>query len=403
MSAPTLPVERLLACGVDMPAPATVHIDESVDPARIAPGVTIHPGCRISGAMTSIGPGSELGREAPLTLIDSQLGADVKAAGGFIEGATLMDGVSLGTCAHVRPGCLLEEYASAAHAVGLKQTLLLPFVTLGSTINFCDIMMAGGTGPKNHSEVGSSYIHFNFTPHQDKATASMAGDIPAGIMLDQPPIFLGGQGGLVGPARIAYGSIIAAGTIHRGDILEPGLLHFAPPPPVEQQRPYDPEQFGTIAHIIKNNLLYVGNLRALQAWYIHVRPRLMTNAPHTMACLEGARQQLARMLEERLKRLDQLIRKVTIALEDKPPQKQEIRRQHQRIVAHWPNVRTDLEQQPDASPPESLLHALPSPDDGTRYTDLIQAFPQQTRQHATTWLQSLVTPLEIAARRLTHE
>jgi UDP-N-acetylglucosamine/UDP-N-acetylgalactosamine diphosphorylase len=52
----------------------------------------------------------------------------------------------------------------------LKQTILFPFVTLGSLINFCDIFMSGGSDRKNHSEVGSSYIHFNYTPNQDKAT-----------------------------------------------------------------------------------------------------------------------------------------------------------------------------------------------------------------------------------------
>ena len=81
-----------------------------------------------------------------------------------------MEKACLGYNSHVRAGTILEEAASVAHTVGLKQTILFPFVTLGSLINFCDCLMAGGTGPKDHSEVGSSYIHFNFTPNQDKAT-----------------------------------------------------------------------------------------------------------------------------------------------------------------------------------------------------------------------------------------
>ncbi len=112
--------------------------------------------------------------------------------------------------AQVREGCILEEEANASHTVGLKQTILFPFVTLGSLINFCDCFMAGGTSRKNHSEVGSSYIHFNYTPNQDKATASLIGDVPKGVMINQAPIFLGGQGGLVGPSRIGYGTVIAA-------------------------------------------------------------------------------------------------------------------------------------------------------------------------------------------------
>ena len=80
----------------------------------------------------------------------------------------------------MRRGTILEEHASCAHTVGLKQTILFPYVTLGSLINFCDCFMAGGTGPRNHSEVGSSYIHFNFSANQDKATASLLGMCPRG-------------------------------------------------------------------------------------------------------------------------------------------------------------------------------------------------------------------------------
>jgi len=102
--------------------------------------------------------------------------------------------------------------------VGLKQTILFPFVTLGSLVNFCDCLMAGGTSKKDHSEVGSSYIHFNYTPEQDKATPSLIGDVPQGVMVNRPPIFLGGQGGAVGPVRIGYGTVVKAGTILRKDV-----------------------------------------------------------------------------------------------------------------------------------------------------------------------------------------
>jgi UDP-N-acetylglucosamine/UDP-N-acetylgalactosamine diphosphorylase len=86
----------------------------------------------------------------------------------------------MGLGGHVREACLLEEQANGAHCVGLKHTILFPFVTLGSLINFCDCLMAGGTSRKDHSEVGSSYIHFNFTPEGDKTTASLIGDVPRG-------------------------------------------------------------------------------------------------------------------------------------------------------------------------------------------------------------------------------
>jgi hypothetical protein len=102
----------------------------------------------------------------------------------------------------------VEEESSGAHCVGLKQTILFPALTLGASSNFCDCLMAGGTGRKDHSEVGSSYIHFNFTPDADKTTPSLMGMFPA-VMLRERPIFLGGRGGMVGPLGVGYGS-------HRG-------------------------------------------------------------------------------------------------------------------------------------------------------------------------------------------
>ena len=98
--------------------------------------------------------------------------------------------------------------------------------------------MSGGTDGKNHSEVGSSYIHFNYTPNQDKATPSLIGDVPAGVMLNQPPIFLGGQGGLVGPVRIGHGTVIAAGTIYRKDCPEGGMDDYC------DDSPNDPDCTG---------------------------------------------------------------------------------------------------------------------------------------------------------------
>ncbi|MDD4102668.1 MAG: hypothetical protein PHU80_08570, partial [Kiritimatiellae bacterium] len=214
-------LQKLQARGILFLDPETVYVAPNLNPERIAPGVTIHPGCRLSGSSLSIGPGSVLGRESPATVIDCQLGSNVELAGGFFERSTFLDGFKAGSGAHVRPGCLFEEESSVAHCAGVKQTVFMPWATAGSLINLCDCLLAGGTGRKNHSEVGSSYIHFNFTPHQDKATASLIGDVPRGVMLNQPPIFLGGQGGLVGPCVIEYGTVIPAGQIWRGDVREP--------------------------------------------------------------------------------------------------------------------------------------------------------------------------------------
>ncbi|MDP6849184.1 MAG: hypothetical protein QGI24_10405, partial [Kiritimatiellia bacterium] len=269
-------VQTVMAGGTDIRNPQSVHIDESVDPSRISPQAIIHPGCRIYGVNTTIGPGSELGQEGPVTIEDCQLADKVILKGGYFSGSTMLSGVTFGSGAHVRPGTLLEEQSSCAHSVGLKQTVLLPFVTLGSLVNFCDCLMAGGTSGLDHSEVGSSYIHFNYTPHQDKATPSLIGDVARGVMLDCPPIFLGGQGGLVGPSRIDYGTIIAAGTVYRRDVTTPGTLVFGQFARTTGKMPYQPGLYGSISRIVENNLVYIGNIVALREWYRSVRTPLLS-------------------------------------------------------------------------------------------------------------------------------
>ena len=107
-------VRMLLDRGVVIPCPAAVEVEDSVDPQRIAPGVVIHAGCRIRGAETSIAPGCVIGAEAPATVEDCQLGRNAALKGGYFSGATFLDGASMGSGAHVRPGTLLEEEARAA-------------------------------------------------------------------------------------------------------------------------------------------------------------------------------------------------------------------------------------------------------------------------------------------------
>jgi hypothetical protein len=398
--APEVPpaVDRLLNRGVVIPSPFSVEIDESVNPERIAPGVILHSGCRISGAETSIGPGSELGKEAPVSIEKSQLGRKVELKGGFFSGSTFLNGANMGSAAHVRPGTLMEEEAGGAHAVGFKQTIFLSFVTAGSLINFCDALMAGGTSRKNHSEIGSSYIHFNFTPHQDKATPSLIGDVPRGVFLDQPPIFLGGQGGMVGPVRIAYGTVIPAGTICRKDILE-GRKLFAAPTAEKETRAFAAGIYRGVNRIVANNLIFIGNLWALAAWYRYVRIRPMSSDAFSRACHEGALIRIRDALKERIKRLKELADKMPRSIqcareetgEDLPAK---IIAQQQALLDRWPEIEGKLK----SGPPESIgiahrdafLKEWEQAGASSGYIEAIRSLSPSARKAGTAWLQEIV-------------
>lgn len=364
--------------GITLHHPATLALD--VKPEQIAAGVEIFPGCRISGEHTYVGPGCRIGREGPATIQDCQLGAKVSFASGFAQQATLLDGVTIGANAHIRPGTLLEEQVTLGHCVGLKQTLLLPFVTLGSLINFCDCLMAGGTSRSHHSEVGSSFVHFNFTPRGDKATPSLFGDVPRGVLLDQPPIFLGGQGGAVGPLRMAYGTIQAAGSICRKDVLSPHMLIRPVPPTIPPGASFDPARFGNLERIVRHNCIYIGNLHALAAWYQCVRMTTTATDPYAQACWRGAKERLQQMVTERVRQLTKLAERVAGAPDPHPC--------HKRLLQFLDEHTLAL---PDTfgGPPTVLSDYLAAAQQPSHIACL-QAMPPAVKTAARDWLQAVV-------------
>ena len=147
-------IEDLIKKGVQIPNPVGIEIGDDVDLDGISgDNVVIHSGCKIFGASTLVLAGVRLGYEAPVTVQDCQLGSGVQLRGGFFQGAVFLNGAVAGSGAHIREGTILEEQARVAHTVGLKHTILFPFVTLGILINFCDCLVAAGTSAEDHSEV----------------------------------------------------------------------------------------------------------------------------------------------------------------------------------------------------------------------------------------------------------
>jgi UDP-N-acetylglucosamine/UDP-N-acetylgalactosamine diphosphorylase len=174
--------------------------------------------------------------------------------------------------------------------------------------------MAGGTSRKDHSEVGSSYIHFNYTPNQDKATASLIGDVAHGVMLNQPPIFLGGQGGLVGPSLIGYNTVIAAGVIYRGDCPKGNKLLFGKNSQKENIDFY-PGIYWSVKRRVLNSIEYIANIIALRQWYTTVRSKLFQTSNMDQLLYKGALAKLDLVFNERIKRFNQLATKMKHSLE----------------------------------------------------------------------------------------
>ena len=388
-------IEALRGQGVEILALETVHIGDEVDLSRVqGPGTVLHPGTSLQGERLLVLPGARISVETPATVVNCAVGRDVKLSGGYHADAVFLDGANMGSGAHIRAGTLLEEEANGAHTVGLKQTILLPFVTLGSLVNFCDVFMAGGTSRRDHSEVGSSFIHFNFTPFGasgDKATASLVGDVPRGVMLRSPRIFLGGQAGLVGPVEIDYGAVLAAGFVYRRDHGPNQLVVGEDLRPVTM--PFDARRYNRIRKKVEKNLRYIGNLVALWHWYDRVRLGALTPAEDGPRELYRRAQEVVESgIKERTKRLGQ----IAGYMEDSMPllgEKAHRELADQRaFAAQWPQVAAALGEyrgmSGEAEEMERVLAGM-SGASGS-YVEIVQGLEDEEHQAGTRWLQGIV-------------
>ncbi len=393
-------IDALTEKGVLLPHPESVFIAKDVDPDRISgDGVVIHAGCRIFGSRTLILPGAVIGREGPATIENCQVGPQVHLKAGSYKEAVFLEKASLGFGSRVREGTILEEQASISHTVDLKQTILFPYVTLGSLVNFCDCLMAGGTSRQNHSEVGSAYIHFNYTPNQDKATPSLLGDVAHGVMLDQPPIFLGGQGGLVGPCRLTFGTVVAAGTICRKDEHRPGRLLMGPAPRGGSV-PFTAGVYRGVRRTVYNNINYIANLIALDQWYGSIRSQFISNR-FPRALLEGLHEKVETAIHERLRQMESFCSKLSssvdiyrrIAGDEASPS---LIAQKLELFERWPALNEFIvscrNSKGDAAQLDAFLEGIhhATRNGGKDYLYAIHHLSEMSRRTGSRWLQGIV-------------
>jgi UDP-N-acetylglucosamine/UDP-N-acetylgalactosamine diphosphorylase len=209
-------------------------------------------------------------------------------------------------------------------------------------------------------------------------------------MLASSPIFLGGQGGLVGPRRIAFGTVVAAGTIMRRDVLKPDRLIFGQNTSRLKEVSYDLSAYGDVRRILKNNFIYIANLHALYAWYGFVRPGLMQADMYAQAALEGAKRQIEAMVNERIKRIDQLTAKVAASLE-KTGITGGVTQSQSDFVNSWSQARAQLQLNRDGGDEqlrEAFLAELQPGDGG--YLENLRRQSSAAKDAGLLWLENIV-------------
>ncbi len=296
--------------GVIIPSPTSVVI-EDIDPNRIESGARLYPGTVLHGKDTFIGRNSIIGLGGGAFIQNAQIGRNCTLMQGIYRECTILDDVIVRGGAEIREGCLLEEGVELGHTVGLKQTILFPDVVLGSLINFCDALLTGGASRRNHSEVGSCMALYNFTPNGDKF-ASMFGDVPNGLFLNQHPIFIGGQTQIVSPVHVGFGCVIAAGTKLTRNVENNLLVSCSPSQDIETI--FNPAKIRRPDQKIETTCLYISNLELLRIWYEKVRLPIFKGTYYEkliragIACIQSG-------IEERRKRLRRFIERLHVSLE----------------------------------------------------------------------------------------
>ena len=412
-------LRNLLERGVHIPDLNLVHITRDVKLENIAPGCTIYPFVRITGSKTQIHSGARIGARGPVilensligenavigdlgqvTLIDtvvgpkSVLGAGVAEQAVFLGKETMINDFTTGYGFRVRKGSLYEEDASSAQHTDTKMTILFPWTTLGSDINFCDALLAGGTGPElgSFSEVGSGTIHFNYSIRGDKATASLFGDVFQGVFLDQERLFIGGNNSLLGPVKADFGTMTAAGARIKGKL--PKGLNYGHSLPKGKVN-YDARIFSGVSGIVKNQVNVLAELIALVNWYKQVRINCAAQAPEQKFLYESGLSMIELNYQERLHQLNRYVdflENSVRLLESMQASKKQISEQKD-LLSRWPKLDSEFKnlEKHEIQIPESLKDEFDNlqSQGQSDYTGLIKNLSQSGKQAGKTWLSEI--------------
>ncbi len=409
-------LEQLAQRGVRVLLPEQTAIRRDVDLQQLESGAVLHPGTRLQGQSTRVlagaeigpggyvvledsvvGPGAIVGAQGPVSLRQSWVGPQTILGMGVAEEAVFLgrehSGAppTTGVGFRVRKGSLYEEGACSGQHTDTKMTLLMPWVTLGSNINFCDALLAGGTGdpPGQFSEVGSGTIHFNFTIRGDKATASLLGNVCEGVFLRSERLFIGGNCSLLGPLLAEFGTFSAAGARLSGQLasgLNLGTAHLS------GHKNYDPRCFPNLRWIVSTQLQFFGELVALFHWYDQVRVRMAGDAFQESLYRQG-QYIVQRNLEERLAQLQLLTELVAENQSHSERVLPETKLKDQRAwLQNWTRKKEQLQSYASTPrlAPESLLRELMDTE-GT-YTRRIQQLSPVTAEAGQRWLEGIAKP-----------
>jgi UDP-N-acetylglucosamine/UDP-N-acetylgalactosamine diphosphorylase len=372
--------------GVTVWGPHRVYIGEDVRLDRISSGAALL-NATITGENTFIGSEAQIGTSGLACIHDAQIGPGTILGAGTYENCVLLTGAKTRGFAELRQGTVLEEESEVGHNVGLKNTTLTVGAVAGSQINFCDVLLTGGSSRSDHSEIGSGSVHFNFDPRGDKF-GSLMGDA-RGCLLTARRIFIGGNSGVIAPIHLGFGAVVAAGSIVRTDVGENQLTGGDPP---QRRGEYDLARYFDLSKKFRTTAKLVGSLHAFRAWYQQVRLRCSSEADRHL--YRGASLEFKRHIQHRAKELTKVISKLDKSL-SKPYKNSEEAAffgQHRMLLRSIDHINSLLVREEYKEAPAGFLKEYESLRNQRNHTDSVRALTEEASLTAADWLR------EIAAR-----
>ena len=379
-------IELLRKQGVEVWGEARVYVSPDVCLKNICPGAVLK-NASISGAETMIGRRAEIGTSGTAVLCNCQIGNDVELGAGAYDSATLLSFSKARGFAEFRTGTLLEETAEVGHNVGLKNTFLGLGVVAGSNINLCDIVVTGGNSRQNHTEIGSGTVHFNFDPRRDKF-GSLLGNA-AGLLLASPPIFVGGNVGLVAPLHVGYGAVIPAGTTVRSDVPSGKLFNICTPEQATEMKDFEPALYFDMSRKCITTAKLIGTLHSLLQFYEHVRMPFCDS--WEMLLYKAAAARLATHAEYRVRELRATIDRLRGSIEYVESDKGSIQfvPQHKLLVTKKDWISEILSRQTPSPPPTSFVHEYEEKRARHDHAETIRMLTEGALHGANHWLLSI--------------
>ena len=198
----------------------------------------------------------------------------------------------------------------------------------------------------------------------------------------------------MGPIRLGFGNVVAAGCVLRKDVLADGGM-LSNKPHTEATVGFSPRSYPRLSRIVENNFVYLANLAALEQWYIHVRQSFFQEQEFGELIYRGVLKKLAMAVEERFKRIEDMAGKLAVPGDGgavaggDEPARRALRANATRLRELFMN--DSAARQAGREQRDLFLAGLQkSRKKNAAYIDTIQGLPADVSSSGTRWLEQIV-------------